>query len=248
MDNIKFFSTSSKHYFNEHGKQFIDSFSEYTKHNITLYSEDIQEGTYKNCNVIRIKYIDLLTKFQKKFRKNMGIKLNLLPYHSRLDIWSIKIAIQLQFIEDNPNCIGVYIDSDSVIISKKFERVISKFISPVKDFDIGIFRRYKNHLHPESGFLVINNFNRKKLLKIYKKMFEKVINFDFSDLVTLTDCSLIDREIENKNLNYFDFCSEYNITSKNPMYHSDLRKALIHLKGPRKGKYSFLKKLFGRYY
>jgi hypothetical protein len=246
MKPISFFSTSNKLYFQKNGKQFVESFRKFSGCDLVVYSEDLDELTSANFHIKRIKHWDLIKKFQDEFRDKMSSRYAYLPYHSRMDIWAIKIAIQLQFLETQNDGMGVYIDSDSVVYSEKFDEVIEKFINPVKSYDLGIFRRVETHLHPESGFLVLNS-SSEILKSSYQNMLDRILSHQFYDLPSLTDCSLLDDEIISKSINAIDFCDYYQLKSTNPVYESNLREVMLHLKGPRKGRYSSIKKILGFY-
>jgi hypothetical protein len=246
MKPISFFTTSNKLYFQKNGKQFVDSFRKFSGCDLVVYSEDLDELISAKFHIRRIKHWDLIKKFQDEFRNKMSSRYAFLPYHSKMDIWAIKIAIQLQFLEAQSEGAGVYIDSDSVIFSEKFDEVIDGFISPVKSYDLGIFRRVNSHLHPESGFLVLNA-SSESLKATYQNMLDRILSHQFYNLPSLTDCSLLDDEIISKSINAIDFCDYYQLKSTNPVYESDLRKVMLHLKGPRKGSYSSIKKILGFY-
>ncbi|MDG1096978.1 MAG: hypothetical protein P8N23_05105 [Methylophilaceae bacterium] len=247
--NRIFFTTLSNEYYQKYGKQFVDSFLKYSTSNLIIFSEDMDCFDKGRVKVIRLNEVDKIDDFKKNFLSLVGNKFKFLPYFSRMDVWIYKIATHKQITSMFADGLGIYIDSDSVITSSKFDDVITDFIAPIENslfYDIGIFRRVDDHLHPESGFMAFN-FSSKTLKTNFSELFDEVINDKFYDLPSWTDCSLIDRAIIQNKLKAFDFCKEYQIKSTNPVYQSKLKKVLLHLKGPRKGKYSLLKRLIGMY-
>jgi hypothetical protein len=241
-----FFTTVNKYYFNQYGYQLIESFKKNSESKLIIYSEDLKPYKDLNIEVRRIKNLLLLEKFKKKFRIMMGDRYKFLPYHSWMDKWIIKLIIQEQFLNEFNDFIGIYIDSDSIILNKKFDNRVADFIKPAKNYDIGLFRRQNCHLHPETGFIF---FNLKSIVlrKNYKLMIRRLTKFDFSNLPTLTDCSAIDSLVISNKIKAFDFCEYYHLKKVNPIYESNLRTVFIHLKGSRKGKFSIIKKLLGFY-
>ena len=69
----------------------------------------------------------------------------------------------------------------------------------------------------------------------------------FLELPSWTDDSLIDDAIIKGKFRALDFCEFYNLKSENPIYESELQKVYLHLKGKRKGKYSRVKHITGKY-
>jgi hypothetical protein len=162
-----------------------------------------------------------------------------------MDIWVIKIFAQFQFLAENPSTFSLYLDSDSYIRNLGFNELVNDFVYSAQDYECGIFGRKKSFLHSETGFLTFKNSNN--LLNSYRIMTESILSGTFKDLPSWTDCSLLDFEIQNNRISAIDFCELYGLTSSHPIYESKLRKSFLHLKGQRKGKFSWIKLQMGRY-
>jgi hypothetical protein len=197
--------------------------------------------------IIRLKKLDQIIAFQNKFKNKHADRYKFLYYLQWMDIWILKIATQLQHLEETSSEYSIFIDSDSVITSSNHDEVVSDFIDPFikSKKDIAFFQRPKTHLHPESGFIVFRKCDQ--LINAYREMLDFILDEKFYDLPSWTDCSVIDLFASSGKIEYFDFCSFYNLVSTNPVYESTLRKSMLHLKGPRKGAYSLLKKILGLY-
>ena len=59
----------------------------------------------------------------------------------KMDIWSYKIAAQLQFLEEHPNASALFLDSDSIVLNKKFVEKVNTLTDLAKNVDCGLFRR-----------------------------------------------------------------------------------------------------------
>ena len=241
-----FFTTSSKIYFENNCKYLALSLLNYSNRKLIVYSEDDLSEYSELIQFVPLIRKDELMKFQTSFRSIYSDTFKFMPYSARMDIWVFKITAQLQFLSEHINSSGVYIDSDSVVLNNKFINVIDKFINPCINYDIGLFRRCGKHLHPESGFMFLSS--NKVTNEVYLKMLNDIFTFQFYNLPSWTDCSLIDKYIINGQLDAFDFCSNYNLVTDNPVYESALSSSLLHLKGKRrKGKYSIIKHFIGWY-
>jgi hypothetical protein len=163
----------------------------------------------------------------------------------KMDVWSYKIAAQLQFLEEHPNASALFLDSDSIVLNKKFVEKVNTLTDLAKNVDCGLFRRNENFLHSETGFVILNN--SPDLLSAFEEMFRKILSGEYKNLPSWTDSSLLDDQIELGAISYVDFCVELNLNSTNPIYESSLRESFIHLKGPRKGPYSRARNFLGRY-
>lgn len=239
------FTTSSEEYFNQHGKQLAESLFKKTGNRLVVYSEDNLDAFNHIIEPKKLRYFHELSQFQNEFKTHYASKYQFLPYLMKMDVWAFKIAAQLQHLEENPGESTLYLDSDSVVLSKKFVTDVNHFFNITRDFDCGLFRRENNFLHPETGFIVLNNSPR--LLSAYLTMFENIIHWRFKDLPSWTDSSLLDEQIEKKFISHVDYCRVLGLRSTNPVYESILRRSFIHLKGSRKGSFSRLKLILGGY-
>ena len=238
-------TTSSKSYFKKNGIQLFSSAGKFIENSIILYSEDfIDSGLH---NVIgksfqnRAKVLEFIDEFREKYES----KLKFMHYAQRMDIWIFKIAAIAQYLNDFKDGDLLFLDSDCVFISKEAPAVISKFLEPARQYDLGIFRRHDTFLHPETGFLFVKNHERNRTQ--FNILLEDILCWRFTDLPSWTDDSLIDKAIIRGEFNALDFCQFYKLKSQNPAYESELQKVLLHLKGKRKGRYSRIKHCMGRY-
>ena len=239
------FTTSSKEYFIKNGMQLAKSFKTNSGNKLIVYSED-DLTEFKDLITFKpLRNFDVIENFQSTFRGNYGEKLKFLDYSKRMDIWVIKIFAQLQFLAENPSTFSLYLDSDSYIRNLGFNELVNDFVHSAQDYDCGIFGRKKSYLHSETGFLTFKNSDN--LLNSYRIMTESILSGTFKDLPSWTDCSLLDCEIQNNRISALDFCELYGLTSTNPIYESKLRKSFLHLKGARKGKFSWIKLQSGKY-
>lgn len=239
------FTTSSKSYFIENGKQLAESLLNKTHTKLIVYSESDLSSFGSIIEAKPLKYYPDVMKFQDAFRSHYGKKYKFLHYSLKMDVWAYKIAAQLQFLEDHPNASALFLDSDSIVLNKKFIEKVNTLAVIAKNVECGLFRRNDNFLHSETGFVILNN--SPGLLSAFEDMFRKIMSGEYKNLPSWTDSSLIDDQIEQGAISYIDFCVELNLNSTNPIYESTLRDSFIHLKGPRKGPYSSVRNLLGRY-
>jgi hypothetical protein len=245
MNIQSIFTTSSKKYFRDYGLQLAESLYKKTGTKLIVYSEDNLEAYDNLIKIKPLKHSSQLSQFQLDFREHYGSKYQFLPYLMKMDVWAFKIAAQLQHIEENPLDSALYLDSDSVVLKRKFISEVNYLAEKSKNVDCGLFRRRDNFLHPETGFIIFNNSTELHLA--YLDMYRKIISGEYVSLPSWTDSSLIDDQIERRKISYIDFCEELELKSSNPIYESNLKKSFIHLKGRRKGRYSRIKFLIGRY-
>jgi hypothetical protein len=239
------FTTSSKDYFHKNGLQLAMSLKQNSGETLTVYSEDNLSEYSDVINYIPLNQTQDLFDFRKSFRSSYGTKYHLLHYSLKMDIWAFKIFAQKQFLEENPGTFSLFLDSDSVVLNSGFTQKLNQFVSPARNFDCGLFRRSENFLHPETGFLTF--CNSPNLEKSYIRMTDSILSGDFRSLPSWTDSSLVDREIIEGRISALDFCLYYNLSTDNPVYESKLRESFLHLKGNRKGMYSAVKRILGKY-
>ena len=241
----KIFTTASEEYFLSNGIQLAKSLLQNSNLRLTVYSEDNLSKYNQLIDYQPLKYIEEVKNFNVNFRMNYGSDYRFLPYLLKMDLWFFKIAAQRQHVEDNPEAFSLFLDSDSVVLNKKFCEIVNTFIQPAVSFDVGIFRRKNIYLHPETGFVTLRSSER--LIASYENMFNDVLNGKFRSLPSWTDCSLLENEILNNQITCLDFCEYYGLTSNNPIYESTLSKSYVHFKGARKGKFSYVKHAFRKY-
>jgi hypothetical protein len=239
------FTTASRDYFLKNGKQLAESFKVNSGEKLVVYSEDDLSEFRDLISYRPLRNFEVIEQFQKVFRNNYGSKLSYMHYSIRMDIWAIKIFAQLQFLEENPSTFSLFLDSDTYIRNSGFNKLVNEFVLPARNFDCGLFRREDTFLHPETGFITFRN--SENLLNSYRSMLQMILSGEYKNLPSWTDDSLIDYEIQNDKITALDFCKEYNLISSHPMYESKLRESFIHLKGLRKGRFSRLKLLRGKY-
>lgn len=245
--DMEYFTTANAYYFDKHTKQLIESFEKYSMHSLRVYSEDMAPTCRARYEVVMLRRMDRITAFQQDFKDRFKDRHKFLYYFQWMDKWIIKIAAQLQQLEEASSEYSIFIDSDSVIRNDRFDQTIDNFLEPfyASGKDFAFFRRLGTHLHTESGFIVLRKCP--ELLNSYHEMFEFILAGRFYDLASWTDCSVIDHFVDSGRISYFDFCTYYGLRSVNPVYESNLRQSMLHLKGPRKGKYSTVKRLLGLY-
>jgi hypothetical protein len=241
----RIFTTASEEYFLSNGIQLARSLLQNSNIKLTVYSEDDLSKYNELIDYHSLKYRDEVEIFNKNFRSHYGGYYKFLPYMLKMDLWFFKIAAQRQHVESCPKTFSLFLDSDSVVLNKKFCTVVDAFIQPAASFDVGIFRRSDTYLHPETGFVTLRSSER--LIAAYEKMFNDVLDEKFRNLPSWTDSSLLENEILNNRITYLDFCTHYGLNSNNPIYESNLSKSYVHLKGARKGKFSHLKHFFRKY-
>ncbi len=244
---MQYFTTANLHYFEKNTKQLIASFEKYSKDNLLVYSEDMPPRAERNFAIATLKRMERVEPFQTQFRAQFRERFKFLYYLQRMDIWVLKIATILQHLEETDQEYSIFIDSDSVITNTTFDQTVSDFIAPfiASGKDIAVFRRSGTHLHTESGFAVFRK--SQKLIDTYREMLEFTLSDQFYRLASWTDCSVIDHFVDEGKIACFDFCEHYALRTTNPVYESALRQSMLHLKGPRKGGYSILKRVFGLY-
>jgi len=244
---MEFFTTASSHYFEKNTRQLIAAFAKHSKFELKVYSEDMvpSKGTHHQVGTLR--RMDQIESFQREFKARFHERYKFFYYFQWMDIWVLKIAAQLQHLEETSSEYSVFIDSDCVLTNSRFDETVKQFLSPfmVSGKDIAFFRRFGTHLHTESGFLVLRKCP--ELVKAYSEMLEFILDGYFYNLASWTDCSVIDHFADTGRINFFDFCAHYDLKSTNPVYESPLRKSMLHLKGPRKGVYSIIKRILGLY-
>lgn len=244
---MEYFTTANKHYFEKNTRQLIASFAKHSKYGVRIYSEDMMPARGPNHEVVTLRRMDRIASFQQEFKTRFHERYKFLYYFQWMDIWVLKIATQLQQLEESSSEYSIFIDSDSVLTSSSFDKTVNDFLTPFFDSgkDLAFFRRLGTHLHTESGFLVLRK--SPELLGAYREMLEFILAGHFYDLVSWTDCSVIDHFSDMGRINFFDFCAHYDLRSTNPVYESPLRQSMLHLKGPRKGSYSVIKRVLGLY-
>ena len=244
---MQFFTTANNLYFEKNTRQLVSGFCKFSRHRLRIYSEDMSAFEGSDFSISRMKRLDEIKEFQIKFKKQYGARYQFLYYFQKMDVWILKIAAQLQHLEETESEVSIFIDSDSVITKKSFDETVAAFIEPFlsSDKSIALFRRFGTHLHTESGFLVLRK--SPELIQAYHAMLEFILEGSFYVLASWTDCSVIDHFIDTGLISYFDFCESYSLRSTNPVYESPLRTSMLHLKGPRKGSYSMLKRIIGSY-
>ena len=243
--DVQLVTTSSKNFFEDNGMQLVQSVEKKMGRGVLIYSEDQIEAKFQYSRFRHLENAPQVLSFVTEFRGKYQDKMQFMHYTQRMDKWIFKIAAISQYLKDFNQGNLLFLDADCVIKSKRACESISKFIEPALQYDLGIFRRYRTFMHPESGFLFIRNSRVTR--EVFNDLLEQVLQWKFLDLPSWTDDSLIDRAILENRLHALDFCEFYGLTSGNPVYESSLRSVLLHLKGNRKGKYSHLKDFFGRY-
>lgn len=241
----KVFTTSSEKFFIANGMQLAKGFKKHADQKILIYSEDNLSSYSRFIDYRPLKYADEIKQFQNKFRSEYSNKLKFMNYSMRMDIWCIKVSAQLQFLEENPQTFSLYLDSDTHIRNRKIVNLLNEFVQPALNFDCGVFRREDNFLHPETGFITYRN--SENLVSAHRSMLNSIFSGSYRNLASWTDCSLLEEEIIRGKIKALDFCKFYDLTTSNPVFESKLRKSFIHLKGARKGKFSRVKLLVGRY-
>jgi hypothetical protein len=241
----RIFTTASEEYFLSNGIQLAKSLLQNSDIKLMVYSEDDLSKYNQLIDYQPLKYREEVASFNIDFRSNYGSYYKFLPYMLKMDLWFFKIAAQRQHVESRPGTFSLFLDSDSVVLNKKFNKVVDAFIQPASNYDVGIFRRENTYLHPETGFVTLRSSER--LIAAYEKMFNDVMDEKFRNLPSWTDSSLIENEILNNEITYLDFCAHYGLNSNNPIYESTLSKSFVHLKGARKGKFSYVKHVLRKY-
>lgn len=244
-ENFQIVTTSSEAYFNRNCVQLVKSADKFYRSQILVYSEDEISINLSNMTVKDFQRRDEILSFIHAFRQRYNSKLDYMHYAQRMDIWIFKIAAIAQFLNDDIDNDLLFLDADSVFISPHAPNIIKKFLEPARDYDLGIFRRTKTFLHPETGFLFVKNLAKNK--KVFGELLNDVLSWKFLELPSWTDDSLIDDAIIKGKFRALDFCEFYNLKSENPIYESELQKVYLHLKGKRKGKYSRVKHIAGKY-
>lgn len=244
---MQYFTTANLHYFEKNTKQLITSFEKYSKDNLLVYSEDMQPRAVSNFSITTLKRMERIEPFQTQFRAQFRERFKFLYYLQRMDIWILKVATILQHLEETDQEYSIFIDSDSVVTKATFDQTVADFIAPfiASGKDIAVFQRSGTHLHTESGFAVFRR--SQKLIDAYREMLEFIFENQFYTLASWTDCSVIDHFVHEGKIDCFDFCAYYQLRTTNPVYESALRQSMLHLKGPRKGGYSIVKKILGLY-
>lgn len=191
--------------------------------------------------------MDCVAPFQLDFKTRFCERYDFLYYFQRMDVWILKIVAQLQHLEETSSEFSVFIDSDCVLTNSRFDQTVDEFLAPFfrSGKDMAFFRRMGTHMHSESGFLVLRKCP--ELVTVYREMLEFIMADRFYNLASWTDCSVIDHFADTGRIDFFDFCAYYDLRSTNPVYESSLRKSMLHLKGPRKGSYSVIKRILGLY-
>lgn len=244
---MEYFTTASKHYFEKNTRQLIASFAKHSKYAVRVYSEDMVPISESHHQVVTLRRMEQIASFQEAFKARFHERYKFLYYFQWMDIWVLKIATQLQQLEESSSEYSIFIDSDCVLTNSRFDLTVNEFLTPFFDSgkDMAFFRRLGTHLHTESGFLVLRKCP--ELLQAYREMLEFILAGNFYDLSSWTDCSVIDHFADTGRINFFDFCVHYDLRSTNPVYESPLRQSMLHLKGPRKGAYSIIKRVLGLY-
>jgi len=244
---MEYFTTANTHYFEKNTRQLIASFAKHSKHGVRVYSEDMAPASGANHEVVTLRRMDRIASFQQAFKVRFHERYKFLYYFQWMDIWVLKIATQLQQLEESSCEYSIFIDSDCVLTNSRFDETVDDFLTPFfrSGKDLAFFRRLDTHLHTESGFLVLRK--SPELLEAYREMLEFILAGRFYDLASWTDCSVIDHFADTGRINFFDFCAHYDLRSSNPVYESTLRQSMLHLKGPRKGAYSIIKRALGLY-
>lgn len=239
------FTTASEKYFLLNGIQLAESLFKKSNIKITVYSEDNLSKYSQIINYKPLRYFKEVESFNRKFRLKYGEFYKFLPYMIKMDLWFYKIAAQRQHVEQNPNTFSLFLDSDSVVLNKKFCNLVNSFVEPALNFDLGMFRRKGIYLHPETGFITLNSSER--LIRIYKSIFDDVLSGRYMDLPSWTDSSLLENAVLMEEISCLDFCTQYDLSTTNPIYESILSKSYVHLKGSRKGKFHYMKHVLRKY-
>jgi hypothetical protein len=245
--DMEYFTTANQKYFDKNTRQLIASFAKHSECSVRVYSEDMQPSSGARHEVVTLRRMDRIAPFQQAFKERFQERYKFLYYFQWMDIWVLKIATQLQQLEETSSEYSIFIDSDCVVTNSQFDQTVDEFLAPfiLSGKDMAFFRRLGTHLHTESGFLVLRKCP--ELIEAYRDMLEFILAGRFYDLASWTDCSVIDHYADTGRIRFFDFCNHYDLRSTNPVYESALRRSMLHLKGPRKGAYSIIKRVLGLY-